>query len=216
MQDSPFSGNSANLVLSHNSTFNPFTFSDNPSTSISSSISYQTCSSIPTSIPTSIPSSIPSSIPPTSSSSSSSTPSATSASTVCSSTNPSCTSSPWQSPETVAITDMDILEMPMVFPGSNSLDLSIARTTELMQLTSFSTPSPILSDDMYGERYPSQQQSVQQQQLQQQQMQLQYDLSQIKLGTPPVSPLLLTSMPTFSQIQHPHVVPASPSTQPHL
>ncbi|KAF9302040.1 hypothetical protein BGZ74_005932, partial [Mortierella antarctica] len=76
-----------------------------------------------------------------------------------------------------------------------------------------------MSGDIYGEQYTSQQavqqHAAQQQQLQQQQQQLQYDMAQIKLGTPPVSPLLLTTMPTFSQIQQSHVVPASPATQPH-
>lgn len=100
----------------------------------------------------------------------------------------------------------------MVFPGSNSLDLSITRTTELMQLTSFSAPSPItMSGGLFSNHQLVQQQSIQQQQeqIQQQQMQLQYDMAQIRLGSPPVSPLLLTTMPSFQQI-----VP-SPSTQPH-
>lgn len=49
--------------------------------------------------------------------------------------------------------------------------------------------------------------------MQQQQMQLQYDMAQVRLGTPPVSPLLLSTVPSFQSIQQ--QVVHSPSTQPH-
>ncbi|KAF9372955.1 hypothetical protein CPB97_000904, partial [Podila verticillata] len=71
-----------------------------------------------------------------------------------------------------------------------------------------------MSGDLFPNHQPVQQSiQQQQQQIQQQQMQLQYDMAQVRLGTPPVSPLLLTAMPSFQSIQQ-QVVP-SPSTQPH-